>query len=275
MYAAALGPLKALQLQHLDEPVSVYFRPEARERALRLAAAIHEAEVFFGDSLDVQLLPTLAVLSESDWSQISNKPYGSPYVGMSARLIHMPEKSDGFLPEHYLAVAEECLALSGSVSLGEAEELRAAARRVVDLVLFHEIGHAYAASLRIDSQPLWFAEFIATYIGYSYLYRSRPADARAWNLLMSCRATGSRPPIPTLAEFAEAPVDLSFLWFQAEFARYVAEIYPVAGLDLVRQTQAFYRRGVFPSTKELVQYLDGSFSGFRKWAEGIGTDARN
>lgn len=269
-----LERVRALDLDSLHCGMTVYYSPSFKKRAQELGLILNEAIQFFDDSLEVKIDVRLALLDRSEWMQLRPIPYGLPYVkGMGGRnppVAVLPADGGG-------AVYEFVVALKDDLSDETRQRLEArhytwehAARRMVDLIGFHEIGHAYADAYGIGRPALWFNEFIASYFAYAFMHSRRPDMAEIWNLVGHAIIEDYSPRHRTLDEFEQLYFRVGipdYAWFQSAFEAQANPLVEKHGLTFLRQMKSSFPRGTETlSPEEILATLEDAAPGFKRWA---------
>lgn len=163
--------------------VTAHFPAEHRDRAERLGTRAEQALQLFADSLGAELDAFhLILLDEKRWDHFREVPYGVPGAGRDPPSAILPADAEGVVYKQLLGL-KQCLAPEHQRRLEKTGlSWEEAARRYVEAITFHEVGHALEDVYQIR-RPLWLDEFLANYLGYAYLYDSEPTYAAVWDLM--------------------------------------------------------------------------------------------
>jgi hypothetical protein len=177
-----LARVHALGLASDSNRIAVHFAPEHRERALRLRALVEEAMAFYADSLAVRAPLTLAVLTREQWERTISwpQPYGIPGVAGEPPVAFLPATDDNLAADDALALRADVSPAARRMIEAHGRSYEEGARRYVDLVGLHELGHTYTRALGIRPSHLWLNELLATYVAHAFLERRHPELATLW-----------------------------------------------------------------------------------------------
>lgn len=269
-----LETVQQLQLDSSAGAVPVYFSPGYEERGTRLRAMLEEAADFFDDSIDTEVAYTLAVLDERHWRALrEGLPYGVPYTSVG---------------EPWLVVLSAAPERSVVYQEHRQHSDEAVAKRFVDLVGFHELGHLYTVEyiyphLAGTSAPIgWFEEMLATYFAYAFLRNVYPEWATVWDTVIDRTvAFADQQRYTSLTDFEERQKDISrtstgavpsnYGWYQAAFHQRVRDVFQQQGLTfVVRIKRELPWQDVQEwTTEQLLTRLDRIAPGFLNWAEEL------
>jgi hypothetical protein len=236
---------------------------------------VESAMAFYRDRLDINAPLHMAVLTRTQWAElISWQPYGIPGVEGNPPVIFMPATDDGL-------AAEDALSLHDRVSPTAQARLAAAgvsfdyaARRYVDLVGLHELGHAYAHAYGMRIPSRWLEEWVATYIAYAFMIDREPAMANLWEALLQVYVDAVQPEHMSLADFDRLYFGVgaqNYVWYQAQFQRRVSSAYRAYGLELLHILREEFHT---PFTALLdpmavIDRIEPHLPGFRVWANDL------
>jgi hypothetical protein len=264
--------VRALGLDSLAGPLPVFHRPADRARAAEAQALLREAAQFYADSLGLETRVHVAVLPKADWESVSRVPYGVPYI--QGGVVFLPATFDG-------AISEDFRKLEPGAS--EAVRARVAATgvsfdenaaRMTDLIGLHELGHSYAGQMGIRPHARWFSEFLASYFAHAFLERAAPRLAGSWNAMLQAKLESPTPAHTTLDDFERLYIRVgpeNYNWYQAVFARHVAQVFRERGLGFIRVVQQQFPRtegDPIPSAA-VVERLEAIHPGFQAWSGNI------
>lgn len=280
-----LDVVQGLELESLPGPIPTYFSPGSRERAEQLQAWLRAADEFFQDRLKIAPPFSLAVLNEEHWAQISQGPYGVPFVASEEpRVVVLPAMVERSVVTQIYSAARVGLPADAAADLEQVGvSYDDAVLQIVDLIGFHEVGHVYIAGLGYheNNTARWLEELLATYAAYSYLDVAQPSSIVVWNALSEALLGFVQPGTRSLDEFNVQPLQrfgpATYGWFQSHFnmrADLIVQRRPratwfhqLAGNRLDEDTRDV-------PTSELLRRLRGFEPSFTEWAEAAGLEYR-
>lgn len=271
-----LETVKQLEVDSVAGTVPLYFSPSYGERATRLRAMLEEAAAFFRDSLGISVGSNLAVLDEPQWKALDpreGRPYGMPYTSLGKPwLIVLP------------AIAERSMVYYEHRQHSD----ESVAKRFVDLIGFHELGHLYTVEYLypqmagVHAPIRWFEEMLATYFAYAFLRDRYPEWAAIWDAVIERTVVSAdQQPYTSLIDFEERNNDISrtprgeipsnYGWYQAAFHGRVRDVFQQQGLTfLVRiKRELSWERLEEWTTEQLLTDLEGIAPGFLAWARQL------
>ncbi|HEY7767570.1 hypothetical protein [Longimicrobium sp.] len=264
--------VRALGLDSLAAPLPVFHRPADHARAMEAQALLREAARFFADSLGLETRVHVAVLPKADWERVSRVPYGVPYI--AGGVVFLPATFDGAISEDFRKLepgasqAVRARVAATGVSFDEN------AARMTDLIGLHELGHSYAGQMGIRTHARWFSEFLASYFAYAFLERAAPRLAPSWNAMLQAKLESPTPAHTTLDDFERLYIRVgpeNYNWYQAVFARQVAQVFRERGLGFIRAVQQQFPRtegDPMPATA-VMERLEQLHPGFQAWGVNI------
>jgi hypothetical protein len=277
--------LETLRLPSLSGKVPVYYSPAYASRATGLRDRLVRAVDFFEQQLRVTPKIYLAVLDREHWWDVafSGTPYGMPNSAMSRSgggLVCLPATHDAFdalgrnikanLPTPALKAIE-------STGLSFEEGMR----EFGDSIMYHELGHIYAAAYGIAMPNRWVNELLANYLAIAYA-SEHPAEPKLENFRRMASGgfgRGSRPKHTTLEDFESLYMGVGFEnygWYQGQITRRAEDVYKMKKLDFLNEVKA-----LFPSNEKRPIPVDVSLErlekiapGFLDWARELAGGAR-
>ena len=189
-----LARVQALKLDSLvTTRVVTYFSSGQAGRAQLLSAALEGMAEYYANVRAWDVRPRLAVLSENDWRQAVENPYGVPAMRQPGPIAFMPASvTSGVVYRDFVAIGRNLsAALRSSVTAG-CRSLEQCSADGADGIVFHELGHMYQGPAGIGSPAYWFNEFVADYIAYAYLRARAPPQTNAYMTIN--RLTSYEPP---------------------------------------------------------------------------------
>jgi len=270
----ALEQVRGLGLDSLAGPLPVHYSASFRDRAAEVQSILREGARFFADSLALPTTVRVALLSQADWHRVSQVPYGVPYV--QGGVVFIPASGDGVIVDDFLRLEANASPAAHAKVAQTGLSFAQNARRMTDLIGYHELGHGYVDAYGIRAHARWFNEFLATYMAYAYLHRMQPAVARGWEAMLQAKLDAPAPAHTSLAAFDSLYIRVgpeNYNWYQAAFALHAAEVFQAEGLGFLARV-----REAFPAVQGEAR-LDGETvlarleqirPGFRAWADSLG-----
>lgn len=267
-----LEQVLALRLDSLAGPLPVYHGAGQRAHAAEVQAILRQGARFFADSLRLETPVRVALLGKPEWERVSRIPYGVPYV--QGGVVFLPATPDG-------AIAEDFLRLEAGAS--EAARARVAAtgwsfadnaRRMTDLIGYHELGHGYTTRYGIRPHARWFNELLASYFAFAFLERTSPRLALAWEAMLRAKLEGPAPAHTSLDDFERLYIGVgpeNYNWYQAALGVRAAELFRAEGLGFLARVRERFPAGPgepLPSAAVL-ERLEEIRPGFRAWGANI------
>jgi hypothetical protein len=270
-----LKSIQALGLTSSRNVITVYY-PEGHEaRALRLRALLEDAAAFYERELGVREEIHLAVLLPAQWDRVIPwQPYGIPGVAGTPQVAFLPATDDNLAANDASSiranVSDEAIAQIEASGMSYDE----AARRYVDLVGLHELGHTYARAFGINVPSRWAGEMLATYFAYAYLRAHDPKQAEVWDGILRGYRDAVKPAHTTLADFERLYFGVgpqNYIWYQGRFQQMVRRAHDAQGVGFLRAV-----RDAFPasetgtvSPEETLRRFEKILPGFREWAKDM------
>jgi hypothetical protein len=154
--------------------VTFYYSPGYERRVKEIRPLVQDAMRFYERRLNLKVDLSVAVLTKSQWEQITPIPYGLPWVSPAPHVAFLPATGDGVVASGLLKSKE--FATPGILRKlkSSGHTFEQAAAKTVDLIALHELGHVYAIQIGIrpPRPSKWFSEFLASYFAYAYLRES-------------------------------------------------------------------------------------------------------
>lgn len=226
-----------------QEGIACYYSPGHDSRAEKIASFCADAINYFTDRLEFAPRVDLLVLSKTDWSNHTNFPvYGMPHY-FDGKLVVASENNEfwesfipakGSLPEHLenkmlRAYTNE----DGVVSM----------RPFFDMLVIHELGHAYYIQAGITAQRFWLSEFFSNVFLHSFVADKHPEMLPGLTTFPEVViAAGSSDYKFTTLDQLEKNYELigkeypqNYGWYQCRWHKGAGEVYERAGKDLVQK----------------------------------------
>jgi hypothetical protein len=188
---STLTKLRRLQLPELPGSVPVMYVPSAKDRAQQYQGSLQAADVWFEEQLGVRVPIVLAVLDQKTYVKAAGPEWPMPYsdTDFTPGLIVFPSRIEDLIgPDPKSKTPGEHIA-------------------------YHEAGHIFAHSLKIQSGNAFVNELVAQIFMTAYIKENRP-DLK-WLL-----------PDPAPSGFKDAPrysslADLDYIYMGVGFQNYV------------------------------------------------------
>lgn len=241
--------------------VTAYYSDGFQARADSIRILLADSVDFFEDRLGVEQRYDIVLLNERDWSQLTEIPYGLPFVSGPPFIVCIPATSDHALGE---AISKAL----GHRDLGFGQTEDEVVNSFIELIGFHELGHIYARSYGLDFPNKWTFEFAATYLAFFYLEENYPEKSRLWQEVSGALLEELKPAHTSLEKFEELYVGLgvrNYAWFQIAFLARAVTVYEEVGIDFL---QVWRRNGLPADSKTYhIDELNRLHNGFVNWAE--------
>lgn len=246
--------------------------PEAVAADVRsLAARFEDAADFFAARLGGDFRYTLALLSPRHWNRLRGGVHALPWSDQSDRLVVVPVRTDMSL-----------LLQSGQDT--------ARARRVVDIISYHQLGHVvtaaffHPAGFRGQTPVRWFDEVLASYLAHWYMEENQPELADFVEDLAMDVTRRTEPRFSSLAQYdayhdgyLTSPQGANTLgWYQNAFNLRAAELYDRYGPAFIagaRKELPWVRLEVW-TTDLVLEELTEFAPGFHAWADEMAERTR-
>src|SRR5262249_20623613 len=144
------------------------------------------------------------------------------------------------------------MALRGKASAGVLKKIsqcgltfEQSARKLIDLIGLHELGHVLTLAYGIRPPCRWSNEFLATYFAYGYLREMQPDLAAlfvAMTYELQCLGA-DRPRHTSLEDFDRLYSGVgskNYGWYQSAFAGRVREVYAARKWSFLEDVRAAY-----------------------------------
>lgn len=220
-------PIETLSLHVLKGTVHTRYSDGYKSYAQNIQKLLESSITYFENRFDVHEQYSVAVLNANQWQQISQVPYGLPFVSGPPYVVCLPANEKNVLAESiWKSIDKTDLPSDFQMSTQEIVQ------RFVSIIGLHELGHIYARAYGIDPPNKWIAEFTATYFAYSYLKTNHPEDAQLWTNVASILVSDFHPRYNSFGQFEELYTRVgvkNYAWFQVVFLLGVKEVYSQQG----------------------------------------------
>ena len=265
-----IAKLRALSLESVDAPLHARASAGFAARGKVIGEAISDELAFYRGSLGLQLELELYVLSEADWRAANPLPYGLSFS--THGVLGMPAKGG--------VVADEFLAMEQATPQPLRDRITAMGKRwpeavddLVDLIGYHETGHAFEGAFGIAPPNHWVDELVASYFAYAFLKAKRPALADVWETMAAADLATHHPEHRSLADFEKLYFGVgvpNYAWYEQVFFQRVVAIYASQQLAFLESMKrAFPTGAVAPNEEEMMARLERIAPGFRGWASEL------
>lgn len=276
---STLHRVKALDLPVLKSNLNVYYSSGYKKRGKVVKSYIQDAMRFYKKKLNITTDLSLAVLTRSNWEQITKIPFDIPFASDSPHVVLLPANlgegviTSGAGKTKHLAKAETLQELKSAGYTFEQAEMK-----YVDFIGLHELGHLIAEKLEISFYPgkpnKWYNEFLASYIAYAYLREKNPALATMINTLTE-HYIGTMPMqrYTSLEDFEKLYSNVgpeNYGWYQNKFFQLVVKIYDRKGLNFIKElVSSSFPKKEKTSIESLLQNLEKITPGFISWEKEL------
>jgi hypothetical protein len=277
--AGILDKVKKLPVSVIEGRINVHHTEGYEDRALMLGQWLEEAKEFFEQSLGASADISLAVLDSSHWLQVTERiPYGVPWADWGYVVFLPATIDDGAMVSHLLdksdKVSQSVLDKLESHNLTYDE----AARMMIDIAGFHELGHIYNRTYGLTTHRKWFDEITASYFARAHMDHM-DAEHPEW---VAVSEGMNQPSIDTVdpaytsfEDFENIYMDVekvckgNYGWYQAMFGKRVSAMYPEHGLSFIEKAKASLESDRKLTDEELLVRLEEIAPGFIQWAEEV------
>jgi len=252
--------------------VSVFYSRGARGRASYFSETANRSYLFLKEFFKSDIEIRVLVLDKDDWEKRRCPyPYGAAFSGKGC--VHFPKDNDtpfiDMLMKETEGFPEDQKALLSTLVEDEDSALRTAFQRLIDLLIMHEMTHAFCSKENVVFGQRWFNEFFAQYTSYAFLKRyesENPMDLKFWTILYNVCYEAGKPLVKhkSIEDFEEIFYDvgpLNYVWYQAKFVEGTKAVYDRYGENFIDNVIEVFK--VTPNT--LVQRLEESCEGIRNW----------
>jgi hypothetical protein len=287
--SADFGADRAQHIQALHDPclkgrIVTCYTPGYRTRAVFLQRFLTGELAFVRQRLEISVPLVLAVLDEHQWPLAEHElPYAMPSVhgdppialvaaNWAAAKDFYPKVEEAGNPAVLREIAHHGLTWD-----------RANAQ-TGDLLSAHELGHAVIDAYGIVPGSHWLDEFLASYVWYAYISERHPEQLWLFDVLQAGNQLDRPQRFITLAELdknyrAIVESDMqtnNYGWYQGQLIERVRQIYPVRGLDFLKEIRAAFPPGEVPrlGTDEALRRVERIDPSFGDWAKELATKPR-
>lgn len=147
-----------------------------------------------------------------------------------------------------------------------------AARRMVDVIGFHELGHIYTRVYELATHRKWFDEMAASYFAYAYMDAKHPKLLAVFEGVTQTSVDTVDPRFTSLEDFERIYINVSaenYDWYQSMFVKRISAIYPEHGLSFLEKAKAALESNRNFTDEELLARLEEIAPGFIQWAKEV------
>ncbi|MCM8569331.1 hypothetical protein NE848_08065 [Gramella jeungdoensis] len=269
-----LEKIRALDLDSSKYEVIVYHPEGAHEKAKDLGPLMADALEYYEENFGTDLNFRLALLDENTWHALdTDVPYGLPfYSAGNTSIAIIPSRADGVVYDFMLKIKDKVSPdLRSEISeMGYSYEKFSA--KMLDLIGFHEIGHAYMNAYGINVTNHWLNEFVANYFSYAFLRRTNPDLADLWDLSNRVILDAYSPIHNSLDTFNEkyAGVGVAdYAWYQCMFEKRANQLFDKRGERFLKELKEEFPAGAedLDDNEALLSRLEKIEPGFVEWSE--------
>lgn len=275
----AQGKYEALEKLELDN-LTCYFSKGSEEKAKKISALCSRAISYFEKLLNFKPDVDVLVLTATDWKDHTNFPvYGMPhYTGKETLIVASDDNPfwKSFIP------AEENIspALMSKVrDVYKNDKGMLSMEAFFELLVIHELGHAFLQQAGISMQRKWLAEFYPNLMLHSFVAETDPGKLPALTLFPEIVLGGGKNEYAfTTLQQLESNYQLiatqhpnNYGWYQSRWHKGAADVYDAGGeILLLKFWNAFRLTKTEIKDEDLADFLEvhihpamGNF--FRNW----------
>jgi hypothetical protein len=147
-----------------------------------------------------------------------------------------------------------------------------AARMMVDVIGFHELGHVYSRAYELATHRKWSNEMAASYFAYAYMDAKHPELRAVFEGVTQTSVDTVDPRFTSFEDFERIYTGVgaeNYGWYQAMFIKRISAIYPEHGLSFLEKAKASLESDRKLTDEELLARLEDTAPGFIQWAEEV------
>lgn len=241
------------------------------ERAAWFQRQLRDAQAHLDARLDLRLEATLVIIGEQDWLRgCMRLPYGIPHVIYDGNFVFMAGDADNPASRAYAETGPLLPAALRARIERPDRSFEDAARRFIDLIVFHELGHLYAIAYGVHpSGGSWLGEFVASYLGSDFLAAHGPDDLAMIQAMNHAFVTTTEPRHTSLEDFNRLYLRMqpeNYGWYQGRIGERVGEIHARRGIGFIHALNTADLAGETDHAR-LLERLDAIEPGFSEWAQ--------
>ena len=224
--------------------IKTYFSPGAADKAERMATQLDRVIAFYDRHLGFTPSVSLLVLSEGDWSSFTSFPvYGMPHYTGDNVLIVAAEDNQYWksliarpdqMPEKYW---------KEFVKVYTNQEGELTMEPFFDLLVIHELGHAYHNQGGLVMQRKWMGELFCNILLHSYIAENEPELLDALTSFPEMVVATTRRSALKYTTLPELELNYNLIgrsypqnygWYQCRWHVAAARIYDTSNMDGIR-----------------------------------------
>lgn len=269
-----LSQIRSLDLDSTKYGVTVYHPQNAEKKAQELGPLMADALEYHRKTFGTELGFRLALLERKPWKSLNaNIPYGIPYyLSGKPSIAIIPSRAEGVVYDFMLEIEDEVAPELKSQIKNSGYTYKEFAAKMLDLIGFHEIGHAYMIAYGINTSNHWLNEFVANYLSYAFLKSTNPELADLWDLSNKVILQTYEPNNTSLEVFNEKYIGVGvsdYAWYQSMFENKANKLFDKAGEDFIKELREEFPAGdeSLDDNKEVVRRLEKIEPGFIAWSK--------
>jgi hypothetical protein len=141
---------------------------------------------------------------------------------------------------------------------------------LVDLIGYHEVGHAFEAAAGIAPPNHWVDELVASYFAYAFMKEKYPDLANVWDAMAETSLATQQVEHRSLADLDTLYFGVgipNYAWYEQLLFRRVQTIYTAQGVRFLEAMRREFPTGAPPPTPaETMTRLERIAPGFAAWA---------
>jgi hypothetical protein len=234
------------KLNHLEGyKITTYYSDGTEAQAKEMASLCENAMAYYQSHLEFDPVVTLLVLSPADWSDYTDFPvYGMPHYTSNSTLVVAAEDNDlwrSFIPPSDQLPANLARSITDTYS---DQNGNLSMRPFFDLLVIHELGHAYHFQAGTNMQRLWLMEVFVNIFLHTYIAEKEPELLPALTIFpkMVVESTEKQNlQFTTLQEMEENYNEIGSLhpvnygWYQCRWHVASGKVYDEGGLEALKR----------------------------------------
>jgi hypothetical protein len=220
-----------------DYSIRTYYSPGNEENAKVTTERCEDAINYIYSLIGFKPVVSLFILNPEHWEAYANYPvYGMPHYLDNERLVVAAQDNEywrSFLPPPdqlptYLASKIE--------QAYKNEEGEISMKAFFDLLILHELGHAFHKQGSLTMQRLWMQELFCNIMLHTYIAENEPSELPALEVFpnMVVEAGSDEYRFTALADFEKQYIDMdpkNYGWYQCRLHSAARDIYNSGGKE--------------------------------------------
>jgi hypothetical protein len=239
--------------------IEVYYSGGQEERAMTIASRCQKAIDYNSKLLGFNPEVTLLILSPEDWSHHTSFPlYGMPHYTDKKTLIVASSDNEfwnSMIPPLNGLTSDVVTKIKNSYSKKDG---RLSMQPFFDLLVLHELGHAFHIQANLNMQRKWMGELFCNLLLHTYITENEPTQLDALTVLpnMVENAGTAGYKFLTLHDFENKYREIAeqhstnYGWYQCRFHNAAKNIYDVAGKEALQKLWIALQKEQTPLTDE-------------------------